>query len=464
MSSHSQPDHHRFRILLYRENGKDLLLEHNDQGFALPSILIPPYTRIAQQITEAIRNDWKLQTSCLFSIGDPPARVYAVELCDAGHTRPANGNWLRAHTLTERDFREATDFDAIEIATKLFDQYRRSPTAGPFGKLGWFQDVARWVQSKAAPLGLHLTGEFKQLNASATFSLIRFATDGPALWLKAVGEPNLREYPITLALASNFPHFVACIIAVREDWHAWLATEAPGQPLDTTSAFSGWLKASVALANLQVASMGQSLCLLNAGCSDIRVGSLVHEVSPFFEVMAEFMEQQTKKTPAPLTGSELETLRLHLEEALSILDHSNIPDALGHLDLNPGNVVVSDDNCIFLDWAQAYVGHPFLTFQYLSEYLRSLRPAEECWQHRLLARYLEPWRCFGEQKDLIETAAAIPLAAAFAYAVGGTAWTNKSHRQRSETTAWFRSLTRRMKREADYWQTSRARPGMPCFS
>jgi hypothetical protein len=180
--------------------------------------------------------------------------------------------------------------------------------------------------------------------------------------------------------------------------------------------------------------------------------------------MAEFMEQQTKKTPAPLTGSELETLRLHLEEALSILDHSNIPDALGHLDLNPGNVVVSDDNCIFLDWAQAYVGHPFLTFQYLSEYLRSLRPAEECWQHRLLARYLEPWRCFGEQKDLIETAAAIPLAAAFAYAVGGTAWTNKSHRQRSETTAWFRSLTRRMKREADYWQTSRARPGMPCFS
>src|ERR1700728_3921922 len=98
MSSSSQLDHDLFRILFYRRNGQELLLEHNEKGFTLPSIQIPRYTRIAQQITEAIRADWKLQPCCLFPLEDRSS-TYAVELCGDISTHPANMDWLPVHTL-----------------------------------------------------------------------------------------------------------------------------------------------------------------------------------------------------------------------------------------------------------------------------------------------------------------------------------------------------------------------------
>ena len=58
-----------------------------------------------------------------------------------------------------------------------------------------------------------------------------------------------------------------------------------------------------------------------------------------------------------------------VKDALTAWAQSNIPDTLGHLDLNPGNILISPDQCVFLDWAEAYVGPPFLTFQYLIEHL-----------------------------------------------------------------------------------------------
>src|ERR1700722_1220098 len=167
MRTPTQLDYDFCRILLYRRNGKELLLERNDKGFALPSILIPRYARVAQQITEAIRKDWKLQTCCLFPMGD---RAYGVELCGRVSTHLPTRNWLPIHALSQKDFSEAQDFHAIEMAAKLFDQYRKAETTGSFGKLGWLQDVTRWLKSEAAPLGLHLTGKYQQLNAGARFS------------------------------------------------------------------------------------------------------------------------------------------------------------------------------------------------------------------------------------------------------------------------------------------------------
>jgi len=56
--------------------------------------------------------------------------------------------------------------------------------------------VVLLVQRAIEPYGLRLSGEFRQLNASPTFALLRLETTGQALWFKAVGEPNLREFPI----------------------------------------------------------------------------------------------------------------------------------------------------------------------------------------------------------------------------------------------------------------------------
>ena len=77
-----------------------------------------------------------------------------------------------------------------------------------FHALGWFSELRNWIESVVEPIGLHVNGRFRQLNASPSFSLIRFETDGPALWFKAVGEPNQREFTITCPLAQLFPDYL----------------------------------------------------------------------------------------------------------------------------------------------------------------------------------------------------------------------------------------------------------------
>ncbi len=449
MSVSSQPGHDRFRILLYGRNGKELLLVPSGGGFALPNVYIPPYTRVAQQMNEAIWKDWRLQSFCLFPVGDPNSPAYAAELWGAVSTHPANMNWFPVDSLTPGDFPEAQDFDAIDTATKLFDQYGNAGATEPFGKFGWLRDVAEWVESKATQIGLRLTGNFQQLNASPAFSLIRFETNGSAMWFKAVGAPNLREYPITLALAKYFPAFVPCLIAMRNDWNGWLAMEAEGTHPNENSDMKVWTRVATTLAEMQIASFGQTQHLLNTGCRDTRVCTLLELVEPFVAVMAELMERQTKESPPALSRSELLTLQTQLQDILSEAADSEIPNAIGHLDFNPGNIVANHNRSVFLDWAEACAGHPFLTFQYVLQHLRRYGQPDNCWESAITCIYLNVWRSFVSPEEITDALRVSPLLAVFAYAACGDAWRDPEHRTRSEVAGCFRSLTRRMKREAD---------------
>jgi len=55
--------------------------------------------------------------------------------------------------------------------------------------------------------------DVQQLNGSETFSLLKFETTKAPVWFKAVGEPNVREFLITLKLFELFPDYVPKILA-----------------------------------------------------------------------------------------------------------------------------------------------------------------------------------------------------------------------------------------------------------
>jgi len=88
-------------------------------------------------------------------------------------------------------------------------------------------ELQDWAGKAIHPLGMELL-QFRQLNGCETFSLIRFETTQYPVWFKAVGEPNLREYEISLALARLFPDYVPTIIATRPEWHGWLMADSGG--------------------------------------------------------------------------------------------------------------------------------------------------------------------------------------------------------------------------------------------
>src|SRR6185437_13505342 len=96
--------------------------------------------------------------------------------------------------------------------------------------------------------------------------------------------------------------------------------------------------------------------LLNSGARDLRLSALSELVRPFFAVAGQLMNQQITAIPAPIRSDEIFCLQLQVQNALHRLSAFEIPGTLGHLDLNPGNIVVSVSGCKFLDWAEAYVG------------------------------------------------------------------------------------------------------------
>jgi hypothetical protein len=453
MCTSTQLDENVFRILLYRNNETELLLEMTPGGLGVPVLPVPTHTRIAEEITAAIKSAWGLDTYCMFSLSGgahsfapPPCQV--VEVCGPGTSALAGMHWVPVASLSASSFENSDAVEVIERSLVTLDQYRCGELQGTFGKPGWLTVVTDWVRAAATVGGLSLTGKFSQFNASPTFSLIRFETSGPAVWFKATGEPNLHELPITLSLTRLFPRYLPPILGVHPLWNAWLSEEISNATLGQFTELSVWERVTENLAELQIASIGKCRALLDNQCRDLRLSKLIDLIPPFLARMAEFMAAQQKQHPLPLIISELDFLGERLQAAISFLQDLGFPETLGHIDFNPGNILITPSRCVFLDWAEACVTHPFTTFEYLAEHLRRSGVADAGGCNRVAAAYLRPWRSFLSSEDLTRAMAVSPLVAVFSYAVAGNAWRSPDALQNSIEAGFLRSLARRMHSEA----------------
>jgi hypothetical protein len=447
-----------WRVILLRENGSELLVFQNTVGFVLPRVRIPALTRVARALNSEIKAAWGLEVYSLFELASattstrkrvPPCCVMEVTRPNA--TAPEGAQWLPAATAAVASFAEGADIDAIREWWDGLARSRSAATHSPLGQPGCVARVRAWVQQVFRACGMTLEDQFDQFNASPSFSLIRFETSGDAVWFKAVGEPNVRELAISRALARLFPKFVPRLVATREDWNAWLTLEVNGTHPDENADIAKWTSVAAALANLQIASIGNALHLVEAGCKDVRAPRLMRLVDPFLDTMGKLMEQQVKPSPLPLSRSEIALLGKCLKDVLSTDENFYVPNTLGHLDFNPGNILVSEDGVVFLDWAEACVGHPFLTFRYLTEFLTQNHLSASTWLSQITSAYVGPWRCFLTAEVVDRALAVSPLLAVAAYALSLDAWRVPDPCASPETAGYLRSLTRRMKREADVW-------------
>jgi hypothetical protein len=465
MESTHQPEQETYRAIVLGRGGNELLLARAGDGFLLPSVEIPRWQRVAENLTAAMRNEWGHEVICLFSpdaavpARAPSERSYQVmESCDPSAKSSTRTEWVRVACLSGEVFADPADYIAVQRSIADCTGLSRGLTQGPFAKLGWFRELQKWIEEVIEPLGFHLTGTFAQLNASPSFSLVRFETSGPAVWFKAVGKPNLREFPITLALARSFPQHTPSILATRPELNGWLSPEVKGSKLGETQNAQHWNTAASALAKLQIESIGNSGALIQCGARDLRARTLLQHVRPFLDVMGQLMQNQTKVPPPVLSRNELILLGEQIEEALFLSTDLGIPDALGHLDLNPGNVIVSGGHCVFLDWAEAYVGHPFFSFQYLLETFRRMKGVNVTVESRLTTAYAQRWRPLISPESIVESLVLARVLAVFAYAAGCDAWSDEARLRDSMTAGYLRSLTRRMNREAQQVRVRR----VPC--
>ncbi len=443
-----------YRLLMLRNGGSELLVASVRPPFTLPCVEIPRWERVAENLSQAVRKRYGVSAICLFTPDLPnavtdggPPQYEVVETREAGTAVPDEMRWLPLDSIADQSFADEHDLLVVIDMLRQIACFQSGEAIGPFGRPGWIEELVCWAQRESEPYGLRLTGKFRQLNASPTFSLIRLETNAQAVWFKAVDDPNLPEFGISLALAKLFPGFVPTVIAPHPCWHGWLTTEFPGSTLDEASDSSAWERAAHTLADLQIISVGHTDQLLDAGCRDLRAPSLLTLVDPFMEVMSVLMEQQQKPSPVALGRGDLLTLGTQIKETLSELAKLDIPDTLGHLDFNPGNILCSADQCVFLDWAEAYVGPPFPTFQYLLEHLYQTATHRALDSEHLVDHYAARWLCLVSPSAVAAAQKMMPLVSVFACAVASD-WIEALPRRDERFAGYLRSLTRRMQRES----------------
>ncbi len=440
-----------YRLIVFNCAGTAVLLEAQALGFDLPLVDIPKFTRSAQVITTILRDRWHIPSVLLFSgVLEPnPDTVYFAVLEAQVRTcaLPQGMDWFPVHHaishLLKHRKRGVLESSYLRATTRMGGDDPES-----FSRLGWLSNLQGWVRTAIRPLGLELK-DFQQLNGCETFSLIRFDTTQQPVWFKAVGKPNEHEFPITMALAELFPEYVPSLLATRPACHGWLMADAGGPPLHEVEDSSAWKDAAAALAGLQIASVGAIDDLLEAGCRDLRSGRLLELVDPFLEVIADLMQQQTKVPSAILSRQELSDLAATLKNALCCLESLGIPDALGHSEFNLGNILVGSERCVFIDWAEAHVSHPFLTFEYLISHLRKDYSALTRFEDTIRSSYVQRWQSVSLPEHVSEAFLFSPLVAVFAYAVAGNSWRDPERLKIPQVPGYLRSLTWRMKQEAD---------------
>lgn len=436
-----------YRVIVLRRNGTEVLMVPDGIQHRFPSVDIPRNQRVAENVSAQFRRVWGEEVICISSQVDDCN--YQVAEYWRNIAKPQKQTkWSSLRALSAESFSDHLDYEHLQKGVQKIEAPKGGKMREPFAQLGWFKKLCAWAEMAAGSIGIQLNGNFRQLNASESFSLIRFETNGPALWFKAVGEPNQQEFPITMTLAELFPDYLPAVLASHDEWNGWLMREVEGDALEPQDLHS-WSKAVSALAELQIASMPYISRIRAAGAHDLAAVRLSELVNDFITTMAQLMSLQTKIPPAALSQEQLASLGEDIHEALETLDSAHLPNALGHLDLNPWNIIVSPDECRFLDWAEAYVGIPFLSFQYVLEHYRRTPAATSDGESLLRDEYYRRWKGVISPAAISDVVPFLPMVAAFAYAVADEAWRDPSRPKQPGYAGYVRSLTRRMFREAN---------------
>ena len=440
-----------YRLIVFNQSGTAVLLKRRALGYELPLVNIPKLTRPALEITTLLRDRWHMPSVLLFSgvLQPTPDTVNFAALEAPVRTcgLPEGMDWIPAHHAISHLLKNKKH-SILESSYLRATSRMAGDDPEPFSRLGWLTNLQDWVRTAIRPLGMELK-DFHQLNGCETFALIRFDTTQQPVWFKAVGKPNLHEFPITVALAKLLPEYVPSLLATRPACYGWLMADAGGPPLNEVDDSSAWKDAAAVLAGLQIASIEAIDDLLEAGSRDLRTRTLLELVDPFLEVIADLMQQQTNVPPAILSRQELSDLGAILKNAVCCLESLGIPDTLGHSDFNPGNILVGSERCVFIDWAEAHVSHPFLTFEYLISHLRKDYPALARFEDAIRLSYIKCWQSVSLPEHVSEAFLFSPLVAVFAYAVAGNSWRDPERLKIPQVPGYLRSLTRRMKQEAD---------------
>lgn len=419
----------------------EVLVEEGAETRTLPRIVIPCWTRVAESVTSAIADRWHLR-SLLLSCAreESTSNLLAIVEVHSSATGSALMPVPNGMILEQLPPGLKSPFERIV-------QHHVSDSE-PFSRLGWLDEAMTWIQYAFPASKISFTGKTSQLNASDQFQLIRLDTERPpAYWLKATGHPNTHEYAITTFLASRTPEYLPRVVAVRPDWNAWVMEEH-GQSLYHSLSLEAAKNVLVRLAELQQRWIGQEAALLAHGCHDHRLHILLAQIDAIVDYFDEAMRRQTSTKVAPMSRERLVALGQILKDTCTAALELSIPNTLLHNDISPGSILFDGSSYVFTDWAEAYLGNPFLTLQQFCSHLERCCADAINWIPDLRILYGQCW-VDRLGPSVVERALAVsPLLAVLSYFYAHGTWLSHPDFEDTHLAGYHRSMARTMERLA----------------
>lgn len=417
-----------YRCALVRPRSTVVLALGDAGRYRLPRVQVRHATRPAQEVQRAARQSWGLQIFVLEAAG--PGAFALAELLTPAMTSP----------LREVPIEQLAAGEILEGERHRLNRLLAVGAEGRTHRPGWIDEAIAWMEA-ATGCTFRSGRNIEQWNAGGGFALFRARSDnGRHYWLKATGEPNMQEFPITRFLSQLCPEFLPELVATRKEWNAWLTEEA-GEPISDLPTAKELIGAAGAMAELQLLTIGHTEDLLAAGAFDQRLPVLRSQIDIVVAYLIEAMSRQTSTKATPLKPDRLLELGEILREACDLLEWLQIPDTLIHNDLNVGNILSDGRKYVFTDWSEAGVGNPLLSCERLCQLNRA--HADSIW-----TAYRNPWSHRMTAKTIDRAMALAPILAIYTCLYGRGDWLRHGNRVRPQFESYARSLARHMDRVA----------------
>lgn len=263
----------------------------------------------------------------------------------------------------------------------------------PYKEGEWLNPVLCWIQEQIDVEKAVITEYTILRGRSVPGCLIHLHTTSGPLYFKSVMAFLSHEPKLTNMLSKLYKGHTPEVVGVDYDRHWLLTRDVGGHSLDNTSNIRRWEEVLRIFSQIQISCTNYLDQLSMSGCLNWRLNRLEAEVDSFFN-FASSLGTEKAETLIQQQGSTLSALAAHLKELCRQLGNYNIPQSLVHGDFNLDNIYVTDEGCVFLDWAEGYVGYPFFVLVDFLAHIGHSRPELNDFHASFRTAYLEPWSTY----------------------------------------------------------------------
>lgn len=375
-----------------------LLQKHDDDTWTLPSFEPQEHHfAVVQHINDAIKEKWGINTATLrcfatqSSAEKGETRFYAMDNLTTTWKHLDGLQWVDEAAIRDRKFSTP---DQRNIILDWFDwRHSDNSSRADWMRAGWYPKIATWMVDLADRMSLTEIQVPKQVRTWARSSTVRIKTKEETLYLKAVPQFFSYEPVITRVLSIRYPERAPDVRAVHVENGWMLMREFQGTSLTQIDDIEVWKRTVKEFARLQIDLISNTQSLVALGVPDRNVDYLASQIQRLMQDLPSNLTDEEK--------AELKRIAPTLRAMCFELAEFNLPLTLTHGDFWSGQVIIKDDGkCLFFDWSDASISHPFFDMTTFLAEIDSELPNIPDARSQLVLAYLDNWTKYEPMANL----------------------------------------------------------------